>query len=609
MRNVTVVDDDGVIHPVLFTDDAAKNVRIEGAQKLLLKSYQSAGAVRAQVPYAKAPGLTKAVMRTPFGIDGAGYSFTSEAVNKPATLSDAAMEAMLKAAMSVEFGTPEEDVALHAAFLDPTSLGMAAVKFAENVASALSTVAAGIMPYRADGRTALLPDKLVTFPSEFWSAEGTRTDASGDCDDSAAFTTAFVHRTRELFATSTSAKSKYPYLYGLHRTLAHHEVAIAVLFASAANADAADEGEGSGHAMTLLVPKLHLWKALDRGARVVGVPKATEARVGEEEEIQPVPAGASPHLLSGLAFSEEQLASLRAKTLDALYPEGGIPIDAEESRIIQGGWDEIMDKGDRFASLTTLAVEGTSAAFSRLCTPDAGERAEAYRQACLEKKAAMMLSPTIGVTLKRLDATESGRHAFYNSFIELIFATNSPLLRSRALQEAGAATAHVVLATPTTDGTLDGGVRPEQLARNDFAAVPLSTFSRAEVDVLQEAWEDVASNTIGRAATPIVLGKDNCVNLEEARTVFATLDAKLRAVELEETADVVEVNIVFTPTGLIHNAGCTQLFAELVDGVFKVPVSGSATLHAIPDIAVDGTGKQMGAFGTVRILVPHSALS
>lgn len=611
VRDVAVVDDDGNEHEVLFTDDPVKNKRIKGAQTLLLNAYNSTNSIRSQIAYKKAPGLSKSVMRNPYGIDGSGYSFTNEVVDKPATLSDEAMEAIFKASISVEFGTPDESPDLHAEFLDPSLLGIAAAKFAENVASALSTLTAGLIPYRADGRTALLPTKLQEFPAESWSSEATRTDASDDCDGSAAFATAFIYRTRRLFATSADAKTRFPYLYALHRALAHHEVAIAVLGASAANADAADETHAkvAGHAMVLFIPRLHLVQALDRGARAVGVPEAAGVvGVEGEADITPVPTGTRPHFLSGVALSDEKLEDLRTKTLDALYPsEGGPLIDAEEFRIIQGGWSAIMAEANRFASLTTLAVEGTSAAFSRLHTPDVRVRKAATEQAQLERIVASKLSPSIAVTLKRLDATKTGRHMFYSEFVELIFATNSPLLRSRALQEAGAATAHLVLSTPTEAGTLEAGVRPDQMALNDFTAVPLSTFNRAEVDLLQEAWDEVAQNTIGRAASPMELGKEESANLDEAHAVFAALDQKLRAVP--EPSEAVEVNAVFTFTGLFHNAGCTQLFADLVEGAFEAPVSGSATLHAIPDLAVDANGKNVGVFGTVRLLVSKSDVS
>lgn len=73
---------------------------------------------------------------------------------------------------------------------------------------------------------------------------------------------------------------------------------------------------------------------------------------------------------------------------------------------------------------------------------------------------------------------------------------------------------------------------------------------------------------------------------------------------MEEPGDGVEVNVVFPPTGLMHNSKCTKFFKNLVDCAFDAPVSGSATLHKIPDLAVDATGKQVGAFGTIRLLLP-----
>jgi hypothetical protein len=631
VRNLRVVDEDGTAHKVVFTHDADKDERIKSAQQILINAYNSTMQIRAQIPYAKAPGLSKSHMKTPFGVDGAGYSFTAEVVNKPPSLSDAAMEAMAKAAMVVAFGNTTdspESKENHDRFIDHTRLGMTAAVFAEDAASALSTIAAGIVPYRADGRTALLPTKLKTFPSESWSAEGTQTDSGDDCDGSAAFATAFFHRTRELFATSADAKTKFPYLYGLHRALAHHEVAIAVLGASADNADAADEShtQVAGHAMVLLIPRLHLVQALDRGARAVGVaapePEPEPAEAGgeegeggqEEDVVVPPPTvrlGVHPHFLTGSARTEAELSELRSKTLDALYPAVGGPlIDSDEARVIAGGWDSIVANASMFASLTTLAVEGTSAAFSRLHTADVSERAAAMEQAKLEQLVATRLSPSIAVVHKRLDATQSGKHAFYADFVEIILGTNSPLLNSPALQDAGTAAAHYVLATPGTGeraGMLDAGVTPTQIASNDFHALPLSTFNRAEASIMRETWAEVRANTLGRAAQPISLEAEELANLTEARAVFTALDAQLRAVA--ESEDAVEVSAVFTPTGLIHNAGCTKFFADLVTHAFDAPVSGSITLHEIPDLATDAAGKSVGLFATARLLVPRAAIT
>ena len=149
------------------------------------------------------------------------------------------------------------------------------------------------IPYRADGRTALLPTGLKTFSAESWLGEAGRAPfAADDCDGSAAFVTSAVTFVNSLFEKQgidpTTNRTKYPHLYAMYRALVHYEPSVAVLGAKAAHAG--DSGKGSvkeadkkpqvaGHAMVILIPKLQLLTALYEGSKLT-LPEGKDMQTG-----------------------------------------------------------------------------------------------------------------------------------------------------------------------------------------------------------------------------------------------------------------------------------------------------------------------------------------
>jgi len=602
VRNARVVDQEGSQQSVVFTHDGDHEARGKEVENIMLQIYNSSWDLRQLLISPFAPSLTKSVMRVPFGNNGTQYSLCAEVVGKHPSLSDVCMEEMFKAAIETEFG---DDHQVYLEFLDPTRRGMTAAKFAENVVSALSTLTAVLIPYRADGRTVLLPEKLQTFPSESWNAEATAAPIAGDdCDGAAASITSFVHRVRRLFSTGSPEdnKSTYPYLYAMHRALSHYDVGIAVLGANAANADAAGQnGEThlAGHAMALFVPRLHIVKALHRGAK---------SRAGV--------SGTNTGATADVAMSrpDDNIDEITQAHIEALYSrEYGIPHAEDELDIILKGLDSIDEHAERFANLQTLAGEGTSAAQSRLYTKDDEERKARERDIESSTQVAALLSPSVASVIKSLDAGAKGKHRFYAQFVELIFDTSSPLMNSDKLLDTGKAHCQLVLVSTTADfKVIQAGVSPKQLVTENFAAVPLYTVDRKKNELLQASFREVQENSLRRSSAPLVLGKEECDILESSKQIFNKLNEELTSVKpVNGSVDAdraVILDVVIPFAALCHNLKAVQGIANLVQMALPSHTTGMATWREVTQLATDASGKDVGAFVSMQLHVDPTAI-
>ncbi|MBE34530.1 MAG: hypothetical protein CMI16_03060 [Opitutaceae bacterium] len=600
VRQVRVVDENSRPHVVKFTDDTKQNAVGKAVEQIMLDIYNSAWERRQILVSPFAPSLTKSVMRVPYGHNATGYSLCAEVVGKKPSLSNAAMEGVLKAAIEIEFGDSTEN---YKEFLDNGHRGMKAAKYAENVVSALSTLTAALIPYRADGRTVFLPSQLQTFPAESWSAEATAAPISADdCDGSAANITSFVHQVRRIFEPGSPPEnqSSYPYLYALHRTLAHYEVGIAILGANAANADAADQGKThlAGHAMALFIPRLHLVHALDRGARS----RADTLQTKQQAEglADPNETGAVQVAMSHPA---DDIAKITEAHIMALYgTDDAIPHDELELKIIRSGAESISEHGHLFATLQPLAGEGTSAAQSRLYTKDGVARAKRARDSKHSMQIAELLSPSVASVVKALDAGEDDQHMFYRQFVELIFDTSSPLMKSTALLHREKAHCQVVLVSTTTDGkVIQAGVTPKQLATGDFAAIPLYTVDEAQNTTLQKSLAEVQQNTLGRSSVPLKLGKEETQILASAKEIVEGLNRRFSVNTPSENAIALDVVIPFA--ALAHNRRAVKGVSDLILMALPPNTAGVATWTPIDELATGSDGSNAGAFVSLQLSV------
>lgn len=623
IRDVRVIDQKGDPHKVHFTNDPAKDKRMKGVQNILLKIYNGAWQRRQLLVSPFAPNLTKSICKVPYGHDASGYSLCTEVVGKKVSLSHNAMEKLFAAAIAVEFGPrSEENEAVYAEFLDHTKLGMEAEKYAENVVSALSITAAMLIPYRADGRTVLLPFGLQTFPSESWSAEATAAPlASDDCDGSAAHITSYVHEVRRLFApkeaqiAAAAGKSEHPYLYAMHRSLSHYEVSVAVLGANAANADAANGGATklAGHAMVLFVPRLHLVHALHKGAQT----RATVMNTKKAPSTTPTPTalGSEQHAHTGayeisMSSPGDEIEAIALEHIEALFKnDGEIPHKPEELQIIKGGKEVMAQRGTIFQNLQTLAGEGTSAASARLYTKNPAERAERATRVKFETQVSDLLSPSVAAVFKTLDAGTDGNHRFYAQFVELIFDVSSPLMTSASLQGRNKAHCqHVLVSVDSNNLILQAGVSPQQLVTGQFGAVPLYTVNKQEYDLLEESFDEVQQNTLGRIAVPMQLQAEETEMLNKAKCIIEEVHAHLSGVPKLPEQETVTVDIVIPYAALVYNHKSVAGIRNLIMETLPPQTAGIATWTPIPELTVDANGKDAGAAAAIKLYVNKAAI-
>ena len=601
VRNARVVDDKGRPHKVVFTSDAEMDTRMNRMDKILTSLYNTSWDTRGYLVSPFAPNLSKSVMAVPVGHAHQRYSLCIEAVNKHSSLDPMSMEALIKAAMSMEFG---EEIDSLVSFLDKHRKGMEAAKFAENCVTALSTVAASLVPYRADGRTTILPDGQKTFSAESWSAEATSAPiAADDCDGSAALITSFFNAARDLFSVSETQLSanieKYPYLYGLVRSLSHFEPAIGVLGAYAAHADAAVTGTPklAGHAMVLFLPKLHVAQGLSRGIKssVSIYDKKNKNKFLHNKRI---------------AHPSDDTEFLSQAYLEALYPkENSFMIPQEELDLIHSElpiFQYELQHG-RFKSLTSLAAEGTSAAMSRLYTRDSQQRNVRSEESTQIFKVSQLLSPSIASVVKPLDTGENGEHRFYSQFVEVIFGTTSPSLHSPDLVALCKAHAQHVLCAASQVSTdspcyhiSQAGITPRQLVECDFVSVPLYTVPEEDHSVLLESIAEVRQNTLMRSSNPMKLGQEETEYINKARELFHGLNDKLST---QKPSSPAYVDLVIPFAALVHNPGLVSGFVDMVQTALPQGSGGRVTWNEVPNLAVNAKGDQVGALVSICLHV------
>jgi hypothetical protein len=624
-----ITDKNGTPVNVHFPTDKEIDERHLKASGVLEGIYKQSWKTRMQAVYPDAPRLTKSVMRVPTGIDFSSFDAASNVVDKPFCFSAETFEAIMASMLRVELGFDDGEIAkitntAKATADTPGVLeGMDAAVYAPNWASALSSAAGFVIPYRADGRTALLPTGLKTFSAESWLAEAGRAPfAADDCDGSAAFVTSAVAFVNNLFETTgvdlASNRAKYPHLFAMYRALVHFEPSVAVLGANAAHAG--DSGKGSmkdkahpkkqiaGHAMVILIPKLQLLTALYEGSQLI-LPDGKDIRTAKKINSRPV-------LDQDAKIDAEALAQER---LDAFYPQTAIiPLPQRERQELLGAsWTDVYaklkDGSSRFASLKPLAVEGTAPADSRLHTPTVtaeGRRdfETRHKMGLFERKVAKRLSPSIASVTKTLDSGDDNKHGFYSAFVELVFSLKTPLFTKSSVQRAGQATAHVALVNlNASDSSMvgDAGVTPEDLHCGIFAAVPLWKLGTNDAATMASASAEVRANTLPRRRVPVRLHAhqsdtfaDACVQLEEIETILK---------ENEPAANGEHVNVILSYSSLVHNPQSVTVLKEMLRSIKGV--SGHVDRAPIPGLAVHATGDtathEAGLLVTLDLLVPR----
>lgn len=551
-------------------DSETEAVGAEALQELEAL-FGEAWTLRETVVYHDAPTLTKAVMKTPVGIHGSQYDLASSVVGKPFSHSSETLEDMLRSTILSELGGSQTDMS---EFCDAEMGSVRRARWAGVVASGLSTAAGMLIPYRADGRTVLLPNnQLKHCDSESWMAEPIRPFGADDCDGSASWITSAVSHISNVMQHDPGAQDRFPVLHAVHKSLAHYKVGVSIIGAHAASAgDAQGVADGiAGHAMVLLIPKVQLADALHRGARGTLSVKSSDGAVVEV-----------PVLPSGV--SKDEIAHMRFR---AMYPHG-----ASEGRALSGNFlspDESMDRVLRdLRALPGLAAEGTGAAGSTLWVPNAHEMAEKVVSTRRVEQAFAEMTPSQMVAIKDLDAGEGGAHKFYSKFVEVMFSVED--LRDTALSDKGVVASHYVLCPNSITGAIaEAGVSPRQLATGDYSAMPLWTAGTARASRLLDATNEALRHTMPMSGVP-VLDELQGESLAKSMARVQALGDKLAEAGVQKSVDELRFGFTFSslvnnPTGVANVVDLASNFKDAAGTVDVLPVRNLAT-HKGVDVGV-----------------------
>ena len=620
MSNFKIVDSDRREYSVRFVKDDTHEETLQNAQKILEAWADGSWKMRkASFVYPLSPSLTKSVAKVPVGINDSGYSPLHDfALANKHGHSYEAIDSLFEQAINADLEFVQEDVK---AFLEDTaSPGLrAAQRGGRSVAAAMSLIANVLVPYRADGRTAILPTGSANIAAEFWNFASAKDHLRGDdCDYSAGLSLGMLE------AASTApedVRAKFPFVNAVYNVLnPHYMIGLTVLGASSAEASSGGGGGGggggrggthasaadvsddadaevaadvsasgrrksvAGHAIALWVPTLDALRALERGAHQTIADRPIVA-----QDMQSKIGEARFHAI----FTPEVVAAM-----------------PEEERHHFESWEaakRLMD-GDAYV-IEALACEGTTPASPLLYrSGEAGDRAR--QTARLDKLAFKKMGPTIGRSIKILHSGEDGEHRFYHDFVEFTLGRDHPLWKSEKVRELGAASTQFVFSKH--DGRDEpqpvqaAGCTPEQVVRRSFAFVPLVVADTTTTQILDYASMHAENDSMPvGASTAQTLTDFQTKGLETSLGHLEKLNAALRAnldVATEDDAAPVGHAVAHTVSiaSMVNNPNAIK---HLCDRVEAMSVSGLVDSVPIKGLIVDAKGRDVGRLVVINSVV------
>jgi hypothetical protein len=360
-----------------------------------------------------------------------------------------------------------------------------------------------------------------------------------------------------------------------------------VLAANAGHADAANEHEQkiAGHAIALVIPKVHFLAALDRGASgnlegtpVVPVEKRQEASTARFAALYP------SDLLLRMQLSGEDAPSFTST----------------ESRVASR-------YGDVKHGFQPLALEGTTLASACMYKHNLDERKARSESYARDKIVATALAPNVTRTHKILDSGEQGSHAFYNSMVELSLSMRHPLFTSEALRSLDLASPHYRFARPREDQPIAvAGASPENLATGNWSMVPLWQSGATEASVLDLAHAEAASNVMPMRGKPLALQASQVESLKKSLMLLGALKGVLSERDEATGVPVHGTRHLISAAALIGNPEAVKAFAKTVasnEGITGV-VKGLGDDEVVSGVAVDEQDVDVGRLIVVELNVP-----
>ena len=572
-----------------LTVNRALNAFMSEAEAQLKFVFDAAWERRQKIVYPASPYLTKAVARAPVGLNGSSYTLASS-VNDPLPgFSDAGVEALLRACLEVCCPEDRHKAAIERMAKRPSHAD--AKLLAEPFASALSMYQAITKPYRVDGTPVVLPGGTQMVEAESWLMEPSRSILTADdCDGSASCVLGVINASVALLHRAPApveAPGAFVHMRAVGRLFdTFYVCGVSVLGATAGHAAAAtdDAPAVAGHAVAIALPSTPP-RALAEGAAATIGKKAVHSDASETGGLAPLraardaalfPSQTVEDILAAAASEEER------KIAEALYGTA----DARSSASTPAFAGARPD-------LPPLAMEGTAAADGRLYTHDDATRAQRHDDALHDKEVAKLISPCVARNCSRLDAAGRGaKHGFYSAFVELSLSTRSPLFDDARLRELNAATPHLVLinkavrpGADVADPKLHGaGASPEQLAKNDFALVPLWTVGKRSANVLGAASAEASMNILPRRAGPLVLDKRQAQNLLESLSALQRLRRSFEKLgPIDDSEPVTEQ--VLSYAALVNNPRTVECYVDTLLENLPTGSRGSVSIQLCPHVA------------------------
>lgn len=564
MSNIRILNKEGNSIQVEFVEDPLAMIK-KKAEGITDTWAHTAWALRENIIYTMSPTLTKTVGKVPVGVNDKGYSLVHDILDQPFSFGSEALNSLLEHAVGMELEYSDEQIR---SFLGATTRpGLSAAVWMPTVAAACSTMANYLLAYRADGRAVMGPQGATHVPTESWLRAPKRSACSSDdCDGSAMMTDSVLQAT--LDATEEDLQ-KYPYLRAVKNTV-HPYFTFGVSVVGATSAEASGGGTDAhehvaGHAIAVAIPTLNFLEALHRAA---------PHTVGKEPVTENSAAADALHAARfGAIFTPEVLDQLPEHERTKLQETG--------SGLL---YDTRSEMGTNLHRLQAVAMEGTTPASPVLYETNADRRAQAARDAHLDRDAFAQIGPHCGRSYKVLHVGgRNGEHRFYRDLLEVSLHAKHPLYTDPNLRSLCKASSQYVLVNNTGTDITSAGVSPKNLVEDKFMAVPLFSINTDMGEALDVAAAEAKKDVMPPRAEPMVLSALQSANVQQSIAVLKTLDKTL----LKEETQGHCVAYLLSFSALANNPAAVKQFAD--------SVSACATTGVVDTLTVKGLAKHPGS--------------
>lgn len=525
---------------------------------------RSAFELRQHVLYKPSPQLSKTVFSESVGVNGQGYTLLHDIVDRGTSLSYEALDSAFEAAIGIECDQKKKNIQI---FLSHTSNpGVQAANEAHMIANAASLVTNFRMSYREDGRCVVSPGGNSFERVENWNRAVPRgCFEANDCDGLALEAIGML---RTAINAPADIQERFPYIRAIRNALfPYYQVGLVVLGASAPEASGNKNHKATsvaGHAIGMLVPTLSFLRARAKSA---------SQRVADAD--------------APLVPPDLQDAVINA-SFEALFPASVTETLPTNEANLLGDWDTAQHE---FKHLKALAIEGTTPASSILYVPNPNKRDESERGGRMDARAFAKIGANVMRSRKNLHV---GKNKFYQDFVEITFARDSPLWQDSKLREIGhAATQFVFTQEPRSDATSVAGCTPVELSEENYGVLPLMSASGLVAETLDYGSSFAEMDAIPpRAENPTVLSQFQKESLETSmRHVDAFKDHLKSLPVLKKSKEYHNVAYICAFNTLVFNPAAVQQFFESAKAVV---IGGVVDKTVVKGLAVDESGAQCG---------------